>query len=449
MDFRGGNLSSAMFPFSSLNRSPGETTMVHATARLIDTLSSRPAPAAKAPATPAPRTSSRLANAIVVKAADPTPAPTTKRQSRSAVPVPVAAPPTRKVVRIRRDPAVAAAELETQRLAGIEAKRVAEETARQTAVAEATARAAREAEATRVRLADEARKAAEAAELEQQNAALREARSELVAFIRRMNDAVFPYAWDGTRGRDWFVQNSANADLAWISSVREGLEAAIVRYKEIEAPRLQALALLRTERGELAKLFEGADLKALDSIWGRGHTIRIFVEWAWTLDLEQVRSVRATLEAGIKSYAEAKAKADADAKAAALVKAKIDPKSPHFDMRAYLAANAAKPAESVCSRPSKAELAALDGKLNGAGPEKKGPVYVNIPGRTLVDRIASLNPARVGMMHSKKPVPHTWPTIDRLLNAVRGAKEKVGGQMVDDGKALGRIETFVAWCEQG
>ncbi len=288
--------------------------------------------------------------------------------------------------------------------------------------------------------AEQARKATEVAEAAQRKQReLVATRSELTAFIQKMDDAAIAYAWNGSRDRAWLVQNTANADLNWISLVREGLESAIVRHQEAEGYRRRKIedeqSLLRKERDELASLFQHADMAAVDSIWGSGRSRWTFVCWARDLNLEEVRSVRARLEAGIKSYAEAKAK--------------LDPKSKHFDVLAHLKANAGKPVSAAASCPSKEELEALGRKVNGEKKEKTMVYYFDSPNRTLSDRILALSPVTVARLHTEKPVPHTWPTIERILNAVRGAKTKFEGRVIEDKGALIRIQTFVAWCEQG
>ena len=176
--------------------------MNYGTARLVESLGSRPAPvsARQSVVAPASRRASRLDGAIVVNPVAPASPPTSTRRSDTA---PVVAPPTPKVVRIPRDPAVAAAEAERklQAKAAEEAELVRKAQEARVA-AEAKAVAARVAveqqfAAERVRRAEAARVAEaeaeataradrEAAELVQrQQRELRDARDAFIAEVRR------------------------------------------------------------------------------------------------------------------------------------------------------------------------------------------------------------------------------------------------------------------------
>lgn len=405
----------------------------------IDALSAAPVSATvcQSVAT-APRRASRLDGAIVVvKPAVPVPVvPASKRRAAPAAAAPL--PP--KVVRIPRDPALAAAEAarkaQAKAVAEAEGVRVAEEArkaaeakaeadriaAEKKAAEELAARAALEAEETRKaveakakadRIAAEARKAEEAAERARRE--LQDARSEFATFVQNMDDAAFAHAWDGSITRDWLLVNAACANLDWFTSVRKGLEAGIARYRsvkaEADAEAARKAAEAKADRERLAKTASIGGVAVLG-------------------DVLLARPDSGSVQRTPPITGSGKRKSQ-------------------LSIIEQLRANAANPVPVAGPRPSKAQMAEAERIANGATSLKKAdPIFVADPNRSLSERVLALSPAVVARIHAQRPVPHTWPTIDRILNAVRGAKIKLDGRVVEDGKAIGRIETFVAWCEQ-
>lgn len=138
--------------------------MTPSVSRLVEIAVNRASTPATTPAAPASRKNGRLAQAVVVKPVPVAPAPVAKKRGakKAVAQTPVVVPP--KIVRIPRDPAVAA---ELRRKAEAEAMERAEEVARQKAAAEAAERA----EQSRIAAEERARKAAEAEEVARQKAA--------------------------------------------------------------------------------------------------------------------------------------------------------------------------------------------------------------------------------------------------------------------------------------
>lgn len=357
--------------------------MDFATARSIESALSRPA-SANVPATVAPKTG-RLAGAVRVMPVEPVPAPVTSRRSRSAAPAPVVAPPP-TVVRIRRDPAVvaaeaerklqakAAADAEIQRLAGIEAERKAEDA--RAAAAEAKAEVDRAAERKvadeRARQVEADRKAAEAAERE-----LATVRAEFLNFVARADDEAFPYAWSSVR-REWIVENAAIADIGWIRARRVELETGIARL----------LASLAPYRAGLIERLEMCDHEVITEM-SKGRSWRSREDWLrlarnsasqrhlnLLIDAEQLASriigdrQREERERLAKPAAVDTVKTLATAlgqkQGFGGAQVQTSGKKPTLSILEQLRVTAAQPVVPVGYRPSKAELAALDRKLNPA-----------------------------------------------------------------------------------
>lgn len=437
------------------------------TAQRIAFALSRPAPTitSRAPATPASRTSSRLANAVVVKVAEPAPAPTTNRRSRSAVPAP-------KVLRIRRDPAVAAAELEAQRLAGIEAKRVADEAARQTAAAEAIARAARE--AADARKAEEARVAEQKADAEKERKAqadreiaeaaerkereLQDARNAFAMAVRMAPEAFFAQAWDGKCSRQWFLDNISRGDMEWVGKTKAMFDAAVKDYRQKEALAAgNAKKEFEVFVGEIpADVFPHI---VLGSSWSPRRTTRDqLVELARVgTSAQEMADIRTAVAKAIVLRDQALRDAEEEKE-----RKKLDPKSKYFDRDAYLRANAGKPVQQPAGPPpSKAELARLGRKINhepepivkdtspsGSGSVKSKVAREDAPKdvrakpterELLNDRIRALtdSPKIVTNVYRGKVTRWRWETVEAMLAVSASDKEANIG-----------LAEFVGRCEK-
>lgn len=429
--------------------------MNSATARLVSDLASRPAPARPFSSTPAPRRISRLDQAIVVKPPAPAPVSASKRRATPAV----AEAPAPKVVRIPRDPAVAAAEaerkLQLRLAAGAEVARKAEE-ARVAAEAKAAEEHARQVEATRAAEAEALVRwqAAEAEERAQR--LLQGARDAFLAVICRAPDAFFDRAWEGKYPRNWFEENVPRGDMDWIGKTRVVFDAAFVDFK-------QKVALAASEAKKDFEMFvEAIDLDVILYIrlgpdWNPRRTNRkelIGLARVGTSAAEMVNIRNAVAQAiALRD----RARRDAEAE---LERQKLNPKSKHFDLRAYLEANRGKSIGLGGNPPSKARLAEIALKENAPKPKSltgrsdpdRGDTYgkgvsmrpnLTVPAvqrkaaeRELLDnRIRALDPKIVANVYRGNK-GWRWQTVEEMLAVPASDKEANAG-----------LAEFVTKCE--
>lgn len=268
--------------------------------------------------------------------------------------------------------------------------------------------------------------------------------------------------------------------LAEIEAARKVEEARVIAERERRE--------LIVARDELIELVYHTDIEVFRLVWSNDPTIThryldVIINEA---PIGRVKVIRSLIESGIERHRAAKAQAEAKrrddeaarlnapvgrdtinpiAKAFGQKQGSGDAQQPGkkgaFNVLDYLRTNAATPVP-VAPVPSKEDLAALGRRINGE-KEQKQVILVTIDSkRTLRDRILALSPVTIATLHAEKPeiyircgypvrlelFTHTWPSIDRLLNALQSAKAKVEGRVVEDASAIARIETFVAWCEQ-
>lgn len=244
--------------------------------------------------------------------------------------------------------------------------------------------------------------------------------------------------------------------------VRRDAEAARLREERERLAREEAV--LRQERGRLVELMRTVDMGVFDLMWpGQSFVRERLIAWVQTLDIGSVRNVHGSLVVETRRHQEAKARAEDERRRAEAAAAKLNPKKKGFDLLTHLRSKAADPVAPVRPPPSKEELAERERQINGEGKKETVIYYTEDPKRSLRERIELLDPTVIARLHSQKPavyirvgwpvrleqVVHTWPSIDRLLNALKGARTKIDGKVVDDGAMIGRIKVFVAWCEQG
>lgn len=252
--------------------------------------------------------------------------------------------------------------------------------------------------------------------------------------------------------------------------IRVEAEAEQIRRDDVaarlreEQERLAREAVLREERSRLIEAFRVVDMEVFALLWpGKSFTRERIVSWVRVLDIEDVRGLQRRLSDMIAQHTAAKAESvrrEAEAKANA---EKLNPKKKGFSILDHLRVKAADPVVPVRPPPSKGELAERERQINGQRKKEIVIEYAEDLKRSLRDRIEALDPEVIARLHSQKPVVyfrvgwpvrlepvvHTWPSIDRLLNALKGAKAKIDGKVVDNGAMIGRIKVFVAWCEQG
>lgn len=252
------------------------------------------------------------------------------------------------------------------------------------------------------------------------------------------------------------IEEEFRREAAAAQRKREALAAEAERVScEAEAARLREderlmrnAAALKKEREQLIDKLYRADVAVLAQLWPHyAHARGYIVGWVQTADLEAVRKAARDLSQETVKHAAAKVRAAAATRTAEVEA--LNPKKKGFDLLKYLKEKSAQPLAPVGPAPSKEELAALDLRVNGGRLKVEEAVYTADPNRTLAERILALDPTKVSAMHAQKPVPHTWPNIERLLNAVQGAKTKnAEGRVIGDSSVICRIQTFVAWCER-
>lgn len=245
--------------------------------------------------------------------------------------------------------------------------------------------------------------------------------------------------------------------------VRRDAEAAQLRKEQERLVREQAV--LSDERSRLIEAFRVVDMAVFALLWpDKSFTREYIISWVRGLDIAGVRSTQRHLTDKTAIHTAAKARAESARREAEARAAALNPKKKGFDLLAHLKAKVADPVAPVRPPPSKEELAELDREVNGVREREVVIVYTEDPKRSLRERIEALDPMTVSRLHSGRPavyrevwqcrmkvlerVSHTWPTVERLLNALRGAKVKNEGRVSADLEMIGRIQTFVAWCEQ-
>ena len=276
------------------------------------------------------------------------------------------------------------------------------------------------------------------------------------------------------------VLRSRQAELEREEAVRQAVEAERIRVeaeaeqacRDAEAADLRKEqerqareeAVLCDERSRLIAAFRVVDIGVFALLWpSKSFSREYIISWVRGLDIAGVRNTQWHLTDKTAQHAAAKARAEFARREAEARAAALNPKKKGFDLLTHLRAKAADPVAPVGPPPSREELAERERQINGQRQKEVVIEYTEHPKRSLRERIELLDPSVIARLHNQKPVVyirvgwpvrleplvHTWPNIDRLLNALKGAKAKIDGNVMDDGAMINRIKVFVAWCEQG
>ncbi len=225
------------------------------------------------------------------------------------------------------------------------------------------AEAARAAEAEAEAKAQAEREAVELARSQQRE--LQDARDAFAVAVSRAPDAFFFQAWGGRFSREWFEKNITRGDIGWIGKTRLMFDSAMGDYK-----RKEALAAAEA-KAEFETFIEAIDLDVFSHIrlgqgWNSRRTTRVELILLARIGVSarEMIDIRTAVARAIVLRDQARHDAQAE-----LERKKLDPKSEHFDYKAYAIANLGKSPPSV--RPiSKEELARQIRRMNGE-PEPK------------------------------------------------------------------------------